>query len=683
MYPDEGVSCIEEPPETPAYVFALRAFKSAIFGTPQLEQKNVRTKPQASVETDYQEQDGHSSRVQDEKRTSQGGAPDSKVTATNLTEPMVSPAKGILLTPGVGTSRRKNVSFMNVAIQDQVQDEAAATVENVLSQDDSPSERSHRRVKRPRPSSLTKTLIELSNQRASKHLEVQSPGSEVKDFSAAQRAIDTQDDAIQTELDQTVDLSQPRSRSGQHWKTEFEHYFQKSDHEMKEIIKYGQNVKSFAVKKDSEAAMLAQKLQEELARIEAIEAKAAKMAKRLSIAESEDTKGAGDHARLVSELAQQTALALRFKQKADHYRKANQQRSSDAKACDITEESQILADRGQDSQDAAQSEPRKKIESLNQIAREAEERARNIQAENATLKRSLARLKTEMMSYDTRRQAREDRLKKREETHKKAREVAEAQLQKLKIDYLKLQQEKQLGPTACHSHGSNMQRPLDSVSLANRPEPIKDPEVQLSSLKENRTISRSRSPRKRRQQKPPIDIWTLSSPHESEGQSKQPQPTESTELPPSSVGKDIKKALREIDVNLVSERPPRTAGAAAEHINTKEPIGFEEGAPVFPSTSLALTSDQILRSTTSKSNTAASSPTKLQLTSSQLNPSPLSRTARSTIGRSGSMLSDAVGRRTSTMGSSRRGTAMTAERAAAARERLARRSAEKKKMLRG
>ena len=283
------------------------------------------------------------------------------------------------------------------------------------------------------------------------------------------------------------------------------------------------------------------------------------------------------------------------------------------------------------------------------------------------------------MSYETRRQAREDRLKKREETHKKARETAEVQLQKLRIDYQNLQHEKQekLLGSASYIHGPNIQQSLNSAIPSDQPAFTKDLKADSSSFKETRALSKSRSPRRRRQ-KPPIDIWTLSSPHENEEQSKQPYTTASTELPPSSVGNDIKKALKEIDLNLV---PDQTLNPAAERqMKTKEPIDFEDGVPIFPSTSPVPTSDQSLKPKNSRSNTAASSPARLQLTSSQLDRSPLARRDHSTVGRSGSMLVSGGGGRTSIMGSTRSGGTMTAERAAAAKERLARRSAEKRKM---
>ena len=636
-----------------------------------------RTKVPSTAKWEEQKNDSTAIDYEKEDRD----AEEAKVNKANFekhsTEPITSPTKGILLTPGVGASKRKNVSFMHFDTKEQEDDVAAAIDENLPSQDNSPTRRSHKRDTRPRPSSFNKTLIELSRQRASEHLNSQEPSPETVKSGDSQLASNAQKDANQTDPDQTVDLSQPRSRSGQHWKSEYEHYYQKSDREMKNIIKHGQNVKSFAVKKDSEAARLAEKLQGELARIEAIEAKASRMANRLSVAQSEDVKGKGDHARLVSELAQQTALALRYKQKVDQYRKALQHQSSAANSGDAGEESQIMPDPEEDFQgELAENVLRRQVESLQHTARAARERAERVEAENNALKHSLARVKTEMMSYEARRQAREERLKKREEKHKKAREVTEAELIQLRIENQSLQSQKHSEPT-CRIDESAQQQLTNRTTPVNLSGQAEDLKSQRSPLKENKAPSASTSPRKRRQQKAPIDIWTLYSPEDKEEQSPQAQTRDSTGLPPSSVRNDISKALKEIDLNLVSGYTPRRPGVQSK---TKEPIGFEDGVPIFISTSPTVRTETSSKMQKSVLDTVASSPAKLQFTASRSGPSSRYKSSRSTVGRSASMLSTAGTRRTSTMGSNRSGTAMTAERAAAAKERLARRSAEKKRL---
>ena len=674
---DEGVSCIEEPPDTPAHIFALRAFKTAIFGTPHPEQQVSRAKMPNIASSKQQEDNGRAVDTKEGHREAEDQKATQSHSEKDVIGPVVSPAKGILLTPGVGTSKRKNVSFMHFNTEEEEQDVAATIDRHLPSQDDSPTRRSHRRDQRPRPSSFTKTLLELSKQRASEHLDSQKSSPEPAKPLDSQLASNTQNDLKRIGPDQTVDLSQPQSRSGQHWKSEYEQYYHKSDREMKAIIRHSQNVKSFAVKKDSEAAILTEKLQRELARIESIEAKASRMANRLRIAQSQDTKGEGDHARLVSELAQQTALALKYKRKVDQYCKAIRKQSLAARSGDAGEESQTMPDPDEDLQgDLEQFASRRLVQSLQETARAAEERAQKIEAENDALKRSLARVKTEMMSYEARRQAREERLKKREERHKKARETAEAELMQLRDEHQNLRSKEHLGPTL-QSHDASHLQSMNSKTPHS--EQNGDQKSERSPPKENRAFTTSISPRKRRQQKAANDIWTLESPEDKKGRSPQPQTSESTTLPPSSVKNDISKALKELDLNLVSSYTPR---GLAVPTKTKEPIGFEDGVPIFLSTSPAARAESSSRMPKSLLGTITSSPAKFQISAFRSDPSPRSRNSRSTVGRSASMLSNAGAKRASTMGGSNRtGSAMTAERAAAAKERLARRSAEKKMLV--
>ncbi|KAL9638008.1 MAG: hypothetical protein Q9164_001852, partial [Protoblastenia rupestris] len=560
---DEGVSCIEEPPETPAHLFAVRAFKTALFGTPRPEQYVSRSKTEPTSKADH---GGANLRVETPRTT----ALDENETQIALMKPkkseaelLSSPTKGILLTPGIGTSRRKNVSFMHLGTENYKKAADIPLEETRPRQDDSPTRRSHRRDTRPRPSTFTKTLIELSKQRSDEHLQAKATISGPTDTSLAQTEEIGTLKAIQAEPDHTIDLSHPRSRSGQHWKAEYEQYYRRSDREMKKIIKYGQNVKSYAVKKDSEASRLADRLQKELARKQSVESKVSKLTSRLDVAQTQDTKSEGDHARLVSELAQQTALAVKHKEKADQYREVLQQQQHAYQRFGHTRIESRASPKGDESdwQDEPQEDPlNAQLANLQETARSAVDRASKLEAENAALKRSLARVKDEMMSYESRRQAREERLKKREEKHKIAKETAEAQLAQLRVEHQKLLDERGCpGPSTAQPNNPLKAHIDERESSTSRPPPP------TLVRKENSRPGTSTSPRKRRQQNPVIDIWTCDIPDENrKRQDTHPQAEEEpTEIPPSSVKQDINRALQDINLNLLAdEQAPNKPKAA-------------------------------------------------------------------------------------------------------------------------
>ncbi|KAL9100172.1 MAG: hypothetical protein Q9163_004422 [Psora crenata] len=684
---DEGASLIEEPPDTPAHIFAVRAFKTAIFGTPHPSPYSPVRDPQPSSKTDNSEANvcvvKSTTKAPKRKKSPDGAA---ELTKTGV-EPMPSPTKGILLTPGMGTSRRKNVSFMQCDTEKHADAVDLTLGEIPPGQDDSPTRKTHRRDMRPRPSIFTKTLIELSKQRSAEHMKTRSTTLESTIPLSLQPGEVRADEAIQTEPDYTIDLSQPRSRSGQHWKAEYEQYYRRSEHEMKNIIQYSQNVKSYAVKKDSEASRLAEKLQKAYARMESMESKVSKLASRLNIAQAQDTTSDGDQARLISELAQQTAMVIKYKQRVNHFRKAIQQQSAGAGPDEGGKENQITPDVDDDdfNDELKQGKLEAQLERLKQSAKIAEDRATKLDTENAALKRSLARVKQEMMSYESRRQAREKRLKIREEKHKVAKQKAEAQLAQLRTDHQKLLDERgSLEPSAVQSRRSehNMKEPPIMSDALLQKHPLKSENAPSSpSQKANKMPLPPISLRERRHQKPAMDIWTLNGPRDGE-EEVQWQATEPTELPPSSVKQDINRALKEIDFNLVTEASPTAPKPALEKAKTAAPAPQDppEKVNISPaehiSTSPGSQDPGIDHSPGNISSHGAKSQLSLSGPSLYFNPSDL--TGSPSI----STLSRAGGSRTSSMGSRRTTSAMTAERAKAAKVRLTSRNAEKKGRVR-
>ena len=620
-------------------------------------------------------------------------------------DPLLSPTKGILLTPGTGATRRKTVSFGDsIANALKKEEQSPSPVEN---RDSAVNSKRNPEVPKaapsiqPRHSSLTKTLIELSKQKSNNQTALVPSTQDTPTQKTPTRTITSPTEAQTDDADQiadnTVDLNQPRSRSGQHWKTEYEQYHRRSNREMKSIIMHGQNVKSYAVKKDSEATGLGEKLKKELAKVASMEKKVSKLAGQLNNAHCQGPEGEDEQTRLVAELAQQTALAIRYKQKADRYRKAmlREKRvvSSDGEPQDL----QIIEETGELSIQEANLKgnhawPAEKdilyaeLESLRVSAGKAEEQAAKLEVENGALKQSLARVKGEIMSYETRRQSREERFKRKEAKCKADHKACQAQLAKLTVEHRNLllasgQPSKaetlvHPKPPACYD---DLRELNEDPSVAQEGRPHSD-ETSCQPLEQTRTSKPYISPRKSRPQKSAIDIWTLSSPRDGAGNGlplKEP-----TEMPPSSVRHDIYRTLKEIDYNLIPEQHPETKSSPGSGVS--QTINAHKSTIQAMSQPASGKPSPVHIMHNQRDTISSSQPVMVDLTSSPAKVEPIEAIVKhpvkdsiGTVGRSSSLMSR-VGSRTSTM-TSGRGPALPAERAAAAKARLAARSAEKRK----
>ena len=566
----------------------------------------------------------------------------------------VSPTKSILLTPGTAATRRKTVSFS-----------ARKEIRGHVESPDNPVElegthtakvnsESGRAPQPPRKqSALTKTLIELSTKRSSPP----TAAIQLTESTAQNLSIKLNDgnkisepQSSEPVVDFTIDLSQPRSRSGQHWKAEYEEYHRNSSREMKKIIQYGQNVKSYAVKKDYEATTLNEKLQNELVKAARMETKVSKLAKQLKTANAQGPQGDSGQARLIGELAQQTAMGVKYQKRAEQYRKAISRRSSTF----VSNDQSIIMD---DSLPEAAKDPSNSLESLSkqtelqnlrEAAVAAEKRAAKLEDENIRLKRNLARVKEEMTTYDSRRKAKEERLKKREERHKASKEQYEAELAKLKVEYHMLLQ-------ASEIYGKGLQQNVPPIRnfLTNETgnkslilQDTKDDAVHPSATAQQQTQQPSSSPPRNPSQKPAVDIWTATSPNNNPERHASPS-NKAKPLAPPPLEPDIPRALLEIDRNRTTPQPssppatkPPKAQLRSENIRQATPKPFPKRDIVDDSIKI---------------------------------PSSRQQLHQSTVGRSASLLSNRVGAsRTSTMGSTRT-SSLSAERAAAAKARLAER----------
>ncbi|KJZ71895.1 hypothetical protein HIM_08740 [Hirsutella minnesotensis 3608] len=257
---EDGDTTQLDQPDTPAPVFAARAFKSALFGTPAPSHGDGRKRGKKPA-----------------KRASKLG--DGSGTPTK--------PPGILLTPGTGTSRRKRVSFDYETKSDA--SKAAAI-------DDKPcTKRDAESVKIPQNS---------TNARPTKTSEALADDSEGE----WEEEDDENDDHCTHDI--TIDLNEPHSQSGRYWKEEFQKYHQEAKAEMEKLLKYKQLAKSYARQKDAEAIQLAEKLRDEQQKVIDMEKKISENATQIVSKSRHSDKDSSD---LLAKLAKQTTLAAQYR----------------------------------------------------------------------------------------------------------------------------------------------------------------------------------------------------------------------------------------------------------------------------------------------------------------------------------------------------------------------------------
>lgn len=304
----------QEPPETPAPLFAARALKSALFGTPGFVDDTMH--------------DGGTD-------TEKAGSTDTR----QLLSRSVSPTKpqGILLTPGTATSRRKTVSFGNEVLDNAIK--LSSNVENGGIGQDSKLEPSSRTS---RKTSLTKTL-ENAREIKSGTSELEKPkrlsetqplldlgsrpgdgGKSISSGKASNSGNNNQEIVKEFHADDdgdmTVDLNHPHSQSGKHWKTKHEQYQEDARTEMAKLVKYKHLAKTYAKKKDAEAMELAAQLKVEQRRVQTMEEQISRLSSQITSTCLDGMRD--DSPELIRELARQTALAVQYRAQVEEFRAA-------------------------------------------------------------------------------------------------------------------------------------------------------------------------------------------------------------------------------------------------------------------------------------------------------------------------------------------------------------------------
>ncbi|KAJ5573631.1 Spindle-body formation-associated protein [Penicillium hispanicum] len=412
-------SKVLEPPETPAPVFAIRAFKSALFGTPGADEETEASASQPEQAGHQRSQSDATNPIPIEKKENANAEVDTTV------NPSGSPTKSILVTPGTISNRRKTVSFGEGVVDNEGKRDSHSS--KVVKTPPNPSGNltaqwmSGSADGKPR-SKLTQTLMDARDN-ASKNAE--SAGSSLDASSKTNPDPRSQSKDELGSEDTTLNLDEPRSESGKYWKTEFDAYRVRTNREIKKLIHYRSIAKSYARKKDTEALRLADKLKEEEEKVADMERQVSRLASTIV---GEGSKA--DKEQLIQDLTKQTTLALQYKQQVTSLRKLLE--SQGVVGADATKNSEpnkekSPAEKPSDELRKTQQELKQanaKIEEMKRqstdlstlqgLAESSEKKAQELEKENHSLKQTLARVKQEMSRYEGRRKEKENKLKQRE-----------------------------------------------------------------------------------------------------------------------------------------------------------------------------------------------------------------------------------------------------------------------------
>lgn len=438
-FSDENYT-IAEPPATPGPVFAYRAFRDAFLGTPAVEKQAANIEPKPPAQPLNPPRSRPSENAADKKvddRKSLFDEPQQILPRPQqLSQPMISPTKSILLTPGTAVARRKTVSFGEGVVDNERKKSnqpspKKGTPTGTISQQwaTSLAETSQRSR-----SKFTQSLLDAKEKKADDNndlFDIAKKGGSAPSTKEATRqppvvepvrkSVETHADdnviEIYEDADVTTNLEEPRSQSGIYWKSEYESYRAKTNQEIKKLIQYRSVAKSYAKKKETEAARLAASLKRQEDRVAEMERHVSKLA--AGMADSQDS----NKEEMFKELSKQTALVLQYKQKAETLRDTLEQNGvledgngndngSDGTAQKLRETEAALQKANKLLKAAEQGTKEKELQEL---AAAAETKAKGLEKENLSLKRNLARTKEEMSKYEDRRKAKETRLKQREQ----------------------------------------------------------------------------------------------------------------------------------------------------------------------------------------------------------------------------------------------------------------------------
>lgn len=255
-------------PETPAPVFAVRAFKHAIFGTPQ----TVQPKPPRRHSNNDTTRPRHNGRpgLARPKSTSDAqtiGSMDVAVEDDLAPSPLPSPTKGILLTPGTATTRRKTVSF-GTHVTDN---EGKRPMKSGLP-DDCPG-----KFPSPWEQSFVNLNIEESAEKPRGRNKLTEALEQVREESGRKCKSINKPRKTREEVEVTTDLAEPQSVSGKYWKQEYDIYRERTTHEVRKLVEKNQQAKRYARDRDTDCTELREELRREQRKVEKLQRRNAEL----------------------------------------------------------------------------------------------------------------------------------------------------------------------------------------------------------------------------------------------------------------------------------------------------------------------------------------------------------------------------------------------------------------------
>ncbi|EFX02645.1 urease accessory protein [Grosmannia clavigera kw1407] len=327
--PEDADDTQLEQPDTPAPVFAARAFKSALFGTPVRRDDNARRQLAEKLRANTTvvsivPQGSFEGRTSTDENGNKNG-PDTKGTPRKLA--------GILLTPGTATSRRKRVSFGREVEAGENDKKKELRIDrdgrgrvNLFGDSDvkAASERS-----RARPRSKLALALEnahrsgaetrkevMDEQTEDLQARLQQDTQQATSTTAArggeeEEALWEEVDDVEWDPDVTVDLNEPHSQSGRYWKAQFQRYQEDAKAEMSKLLKYKQLAKSYAKMKDAESMDLHAKLKEEKDKVAKMESHISELARQIARGRMKGSDH--DYQELITDLTRETALAVQYR----------------------------------------------------------------------------------------------------------------------------------------------------------------------------------------------------------------------------------------------------------------------------------------------------------------------------------------------------------------------------------
>ncbi|GAB7346516.1 hypothetical protein MBLNU457_5202t1 [Dothideomycetes sp. NU457] len=233
---EPDASTIIDQPDTPAHLFAARAFKYSLFGTPKPEEQK-RTRIQARVTEDQ----------------------------SFTCEPLLSPSKpgGILLTPGTTNLRRtKSVTFGAQVADNQ------RTRRSKSNKSELPGT-----VPGKFPSPWT---TKIATQKTETTEDTKEAPPEAKSSQTSEKSTKEKDGSKAKEFTKSAQ-EDARSTEDESWEQKYDDYAQRTQREMKKLIAKQKAAKSYARDRDAKVMDLADRLKQEQRKVQKLEQQVAQL----------------------------------------------------------------------------------------------------------------------------------------------------------------------------------------------------------------------------------------------------------------------------------------------------------------------------------------------------------------------------------------------------------------------